>query len=83
MCVSLQEKGTAPETIMHKISTNVTRPLCLHPLVAKYKGSGSTGDPTNFECAANPVGPDTEGATAAKATAAATAAAACHICDWI
>jgi|EP01046_Picozoa_sp_COSAG06_P025813 hypothetical protein len=46
---------------------NVTRPLCLHPLVAKYTGSGSTGDPTNFECAANPVGPDTEGETAAKA----------------
>ena len=39
---------------------NTTRPLCLHPEVAIYSGSGSTGDPANFACGPNPVGPDTE-----------------------
>ena len=57
------EKGAAPERITHKTSLvigNATRPLCPHPAVAVYKGSGSTSDEANFECGANPVGPDTE-----------------------
>jgi feruloyl esterase len=29
-----------------------TRPLCAYPQVAKYKGSGSTGDASNFSCSA-------------------------------
>jgi hypothetical protein len=28
-----------------------TRPLCPYPKLAKYKGSGSTDDAANFECA--------------------------------
>lgn len=28
-----------------------TRPLCAYPMVARYKGSGSTDDAANFECA--------------------------------
>jgi len=27
-----------------------SRPLCQYPLVAKYKGSGSTDDAANFTC---------------------------------
>lgn len=27
-----------------------SRPLCPYPLVAKYKGSGSTDDAANFVC---------------------------------
>ena len=54
------ETGEAPETILHQVSANTTRPLCLHPEVAIYSGSGSTGDPANFACGPNPVGPDTE-----------------------
>ena len=27
-----------------------TRPLCPYPLVAKYKGNGSTDDAANFSC---------------------------------
>lgn len=27
-----------------------TRPLCAYPLVAKYKGNGSTDDAANFSC---------------------------------
>jgi feruloyl esterase len=30
----------------------MTRPLCPHPQVAKYKGSGDTNDSTNFVCTA-------------------------------
>ena len=54
------EKGVAPERILHRISAKTTRPLCPHPTVAVYKGGGSTGDPDNFVCGTNPVGPDTE-----------------------
>jgi hypothetical protein len=28
-----------------------TRPLCAFPKTARYKGSGSTDDAANFECA--------------------------------
>ena len=30
-----------------------TRPLCPYPTVARYKGTGSTDDATNFTCAAD------------------------------
>ena len=58
--VAWVENRTAPEIILHQISDENIRPLCPHPRVAVYKGSGSTGDPANFECGPNPVGPDTE-----------------------
>ena len=28
----------------------MTRPLCVFPKVARYKGSGDTSDAANFEC---------------------------------
>jgi hypothetical protein len=53
------EKGTAPQAIVAtKFPGDVvtkpvqtTRPLCPYPQVAKYNGSGSTDDATNFTCA--------------------------------
>lgn len=55
--VSWVEEGKAPNTltaVRRDASGNVTRsrPLCQFPLVAKYKGSGSTDDAANFSCAA-------------------------------
>jgi hypothetical protein len=56
------EKGVAPEHIIaakHKSDMDGksavirTRPLCAYPLVAHYKGSGSTDDAANFTCAKN------------------------------
>ena len=48
--------GSAPAQIVasHRSSgtTDRTRPLCQYPLVAKYRGSGSTDDAANFSCAA-------------------------------
>ena len=53
------EKGIAPEVIIaSKPVTDFdpskgvvrTRPLCAYPLVAKWKGRGSTDDAANFEC---------------------------------
>jgi feruloyl esterase len=48
--------GNAPAQIIasHRSSgtTDRTRPLCQYPLVAKYKGSGSSDDAANFSCAA-------------------------------
>lgn len=52
------EKGIAPEQIIatkykgNGPSSGVerTRPLCAYPLVAKYKGTGSTDDAANFTC---------------------------------
>jgi feruloyl esterase len=29
----------------------MTRPLCPHPQVARYKGRGETNDAASFECA--------------------------------
>ncbi|MGB2623087.1 MAG: tannase/feruloyl esterase family alpha/beta hydrolase [Candidatus Acidiferrum sp.] len=54
------EKGDAPsEIIASKMGAGAdgqvvkeTRPLCVYPLVAKYKGSGDTNDAANFVCAA-------------------------------
>ena len=47
--------GNAPAQIVasHRTSGTVdrTRPLCQYPLVAKYKGSGSTDDAASFACA--------------------------------
>ena len=49
-------KGVAPESVIaSKVAAGVvtrTRPLCPYPQEAKYKGSGSTDDAANFECAA-------------------------------
>jgi hypothetical protein len=54
------EQGTAPtEIIATKFHNNNdlrsgvarTRPLCVWPQVAKYKGTGSTDDAANFVCA--------------------------------
>jgi feruloyl esterase len=49
------ERGKAPEqiTASRTVAGRVTRtrPLCLFPKVAKYKGSGSTDDAANFVCA--------------------------------
>jgi feruloyl esterase len=49
------EKGQAPERM---IATHLTagkvdrsRPLCPYPLVARYKGSGSTDEAASFACA--------------------------------
>jgi len=50
------EQGKAPEQIIASHSQNGTvdrtRPLCPHPQVARYKGSGSIDDAANFSCAA-------------------------------
>jgi hypothetical protein len=56
------EKGVAPSTVIATKQTGegaaagakMTRPLCAHPQVAKYKGSGDTNDAANFVCAAPP-----------------------------
>jgi feruloyl esterase len=48
------EQGKAPEKIIasHSTSGQVdrTRPLCPYPQVAKYKGSGSIDEASNFAC---------------------------------
>lgn len=51
------EKGVAPETIIaskyagqDRQHAVMTRPLCVYPQAAKYKGSGNTNDAGNFEC---------------------------------
>ena len=52
------EKGEVPDRIVaahfppgaHAAKPNRTRPLCPYPQVAKYKGSGSTDDASNFVC---------------------------------
>jgi hypothetical protein len=49
------EHGVAPATVLHAVSSKTTRPLCPHPAVAVYNGSGSTDDAANFGCAASPV----------------------------
>jgi len=60
------EKEEAPEKIIVNQakwwpwSPARTRPLCPHPEVAVYKGTGSTDDAQNFRCGANPVKADKE-----------------------
>jgi feruloyl esterase len=48
------EQGKAPDTILASHATmgktDRTRPLCVYPEAAKYKGSGSTDDAVNFSC---------------------------------
>ena len=49
------EDGKAPETLLatRRDQTGAvtrSRPLCQYPLVAKYKGSGSTDEAANFTC---------------------------------
>ncbi len=55
------EKGAAPDKVVAAKWVNdldpgqgarMTRPLCPHPQVAKYKGSGDTNDEANFTCVA-------------------------------
>jgi tannase/feruloyl esterase len=55
--VSWVESGKAPETlnaVRRDPSGAVTRsrPLCQYPLVARYRGTGSTDDARNFVCGA-------------------------------
>jgi len=60
MAASLEqwvEKGTAPETIIasryegqERQHAVMTRPLCVYPQTAKYKGSGDAKDAANFTC---------------------------------
>ena len=50
------ERGVAPDQIVASHLTNQkvdrTRPLCPHPKVATYKGTGSIDDAANFTCEA-------------------------------
>jgi hypothetical protein len=50
------EEGKAPDTLeaQKREATAVvrSRPLCQYPLVARYKGKGSTDEAANFECKA-------------------------------
>lgn len=53
--VSWVENGKAPATLPASRQTPAgprTRILCQYPLVAKYKGTGSTDDASNFACSA-------------------------------
>lgn len=52
------EDGQAPDTLLAARRDQAgkvvrSRPLCPYPLVARYKGSGSTDDAANFGCSAN------------------------------
>jgi feruloyl esterase len=48
------EKGIAPERVVASHSTSGkidrTRPLCVYPQVARWKGTGSTDEAANFSC---------------------------------
>jgi feruloyl esterase len=51
------EDGKAPETLSavrrdQASAVTRSRPLCQYPLVAKYKGTGSTDEAANFVCSA-------------------------------
>jgi feruloyl esterase len=52
------EQGKAPDRLiaarMESGKAVRTRPLCVYPQVAKYTGSGSIDDATNFRCAEPP-----------------------------
>jgi feruloyl esterase len=51
------EKGIAPDKLIASHSTNGkvdrTRPLCLYPQVARWKGTGSSDEAANFACVAD------------------------------
>lgn len=52
------EKGKAPGTVIAlkadgfgpTVKVTMTRPLCVYPQMAKYKGSGDTNEAANFVC---------------------------------
>jgi feruloyl esterase len=48
------EKGSAPDTMkatkVVQGRTEMTRPLCKYPEVAKYKGPGSPNEAESFSC---------------------------------
>ena len=47
------EHGAAPERIVAtKANSPLTRPLCVYPRLARYKGTGDTNDPSSFDCEA-------------------------------
>ena len=50
------ERGIAPERVVASHSTDGkvdrTRPLCPHPQVARYSGTGSIDEAANFRCVA-------------------------------
>jgi feruloyl esterase len=52
------EKGNPPEQIVasHLAAGKVdrTRPLCVYPQVARYKGSGSVDEAASFVCTSKP-----------------------------
>ena len=54
------EQAEAPSSIIAShnggIGTDRTRPLCPYPQHAKYKGSGTINDATNFTCQGAPLG---------------------------
>ena len=49
------EKGVAPDKLIASHVTNGkvdrTRPLCPYPMVARWKGTGSSDEAANFSCA--------------------------------
>jgi len=55
------EKGVAPDKMIATHSTagkiDRTRPLCVYPLVARWKGTGSSDEAANFTCVAAPPAP--------------------------
>jgi feruloyl esterase len=54
------EKGAAPDKMIasHSVNGKVdrTRPLCLYPQVARWKGTGSPDEAANFTCVDAPTG---------------------------
>ncbi len=54
--VNWVEKGVAPEMLIgghvEGGKTTRTRPICMYPTVARYKGSGSIDEAANFGCSA-------------------------------
>ena len=61
------EQGVAPDQVIAskrqgsspQVPALRTRPLCPYPLVARYKGIGSTDDAANFKCVMEPSGEKT------------------------
>lgn len=48
-----RERGQAPDRLIAATAGgNRTRPLCPHPQVARYSGTGSTDEAANFQCVA-------------------------------
>jgi feruloyl esterase len=56
--IASKRQGADPQSAVTR-----TRPLCPYPLVARYKGSGSTDDAANFVCAKEQGGARPEKAT--------------------